>query len=140
VAVRYLPVRQVADWNVPGGQYFEVEENGATVQHRPVLEKVDDADHPQELREDVALFARAVSPFNQKRTVTICNGMYGRGTFGAVRALTDALFRDRNAEYLQSRFSGSEAYCILTRVLIVDGATLTPDWTADHYRLFEWSR
>jgi len=135
-----LPVRQVADWNVPGGQYFEVEENGTTVQHRPVLEKVDDADHPQELREDVALFARAVSPFNQKRTVTICNGMYGRGTFGAVRALTDALFRDRNAEYLQSRFSGSEAYCILTRVLIVDGATLTPDWTADHYRLFEWSR
>lgn len=135
-----LPVRQVADWSAPGGQYFEVDENGTTVQHRPVLEKVPGASPLEVLREDVALFARAVSPFNQKRTVTICNGMYGRGTYGAVRALTDARFRDRNAEYLRSRFIGCEAYCILSRVLIVDGATLTPDWTAEHYRLFEWSR
>ncbi len=138
-----LPVRQIADWNTDGGQYFEVEDNGTTVQHRPVLEKDaagQAAAYPEALREDVALFARAVSPFNQKRTVTICNGMYGRGTYGVIRALTDALFRDRNAEYLRSRFGGSMAYCILTRVLIVDGATLTPDWTADHYRLFEWSR
>lgn len=160
-----LPVRQIADWKVTGGQYFEVEENGTTVRHHPVLEKVSAAPagdaavpagdpdstatrgeperthvFPELLREDVALFARAVSPFNQKRTVTICSGMYGRGTFGVVRALTDANFRDRNAEYLRSRFSGSEAYCILTRVQIVDGATLTPDWTADGSTLFEWSR
>ena len=153
-----LPVEQIADWSVPGGQYFEVtNDDGTKTQHRPVLDKVNTELKPGEtgpqgaggagpsgyletLREDVALFARAVSPFNRKRTVTICNGMYGRGTYGAVRALTDELFRDRNAEYLEERFSGSEAYCILTRVVIVDGATLTPDWTADHYRLFEWSR
>ena len=64
--------------------------------------------------------------------------MYGRGTYGVVRALTDARFRDRNAEYLRSRFSGREAYCILTRVPIVDGVTLTPDWTAGDSTLFEW--
>jgi hypothetical protein len=92
-----------------------------------------------ELLEDVALFARAVSPFNRKRTVTICNGMYARGTYGVVRALTDARFRDRNAEYLNSRFGSSETYCLLTRVPIVDGATLTPDWTTGEYTLFEWS-
>ncbi len=80
-----------------------------------------------------------MSPFNKRRTVTICNGMYGRGTYGAVRALTDARFRDRNAAYLHSRFGSSTAYCLLTRVRIVDGVTLTPDWTTGEYTLFEWS-
>jgi hypothetical protein len=32
------------------------------------------------ISEDVALFARAVNPFNRERTVTICSGMSGRGT------------------------------------------------------------
>ena len=154
-----LPVRQIADWDAPGGQYFEVEQDGKPVRHRPILQEVSG---PREstgaisaiqtalaaygaagfkgiLLEDVALFARAVSPFNKRRTVTICNGMYGRGTYGAVRALTDARFRDRNAAYLQSRFGSSAAYCLLTRVPIVDGATLTPDWTTGEYTLFEWS-
>lgn len=132
-----LPVRQVADWDRPDGQYFEVKEDGGrTVQHRPVLEQVGEKGI---LREDVALFARAVNPFNRKRAVTVCSGMYGRGTYGAVRALTDTAFRDRNAEYVESRFGHSASYCILTRVLIVNGATLTPDWTLDDNRLFEWS-
>jgi transcriptional regulator with XRE-family HTH domain len=139
-----LPVTQVADWSAPDGQYFEVMENGKTVRHHAVLDtsagqSVSAVAEKGILLEDVALFARAVSPFNRKRTVTICNGMYGRGTYGAVRALTDENFRDRNAEYLRSRFSGCEAYCILTRVPIVDGATLTPDWTTGDYTLFEWS-
>jgi transcriptional regulator with XRE-family HTH domain len=131
-----LPVRQVADWDTEGEQYYEVDENGTTAQHRPLLGKLGDK---TVLQEDVALFARAVNPFNRKRTATICNGMYGRGTYGAVRALTDARFRDRNAEYLRSRFGDSESYCILTRVPIVNGATLTPDWTVSDYVLFEWS-
>jgi transcriptional regulator with XRE-family HTH domain len=131
-----LPVRQVADWHTQGGQYFEVEESGTTVKHRPVLEE---SDGHETLSEDVALFARAVNPFNRKRTITICNGMYGRGTYGAIRALTDKRFRDRNAEYVRSRFGGSDSYCILTRVRVVDGTTLTPDWTLDEFKLFEWA-
>jgi hypothetical protein len=154
-----LPVRQIADWNTPGGQYFEVEQKGKPVRHGPVLQEVGGPGGGSDaisaiqtelgaygatgfkgiLQEDVALFARAVSPFNKRRTVTICNGMYGRGTYGAVRALTDARFRDRNAAYLHSRFGSSTAYCLLTRVRIVDGATLTPDWTTGEYTLFEWS-
>ncbi len=151
-----LPVRQIADWDTPGGQYFEVEAGaGEPVRHRPVLERISGnlvvtpdgatgrlGGGPQQtevLVEDVALFARAISPWNRRRTVTICNGMYGRGTYGVVRALTDARFRDRNAAFLQSRFGDSDAYCILTRVPIVDGATLTPDWTTGEYTLFEWS-
>ncbi len=131
-----LPVRQIADWDTEGGQYFETDGDDAVAQHRPVLEK---SDAGLFLREDVALFARAVSPFNRKRTVTICNGMYGRGTYGVVRALTDARFRDRNADYLKNRFGDSSSYCILSRVPIINGATLTPDWTLDEYKLFEWS-
>jgi hypothetical protein len=131
-----LPVRQVADWGTEGGQYFEAQEPEAMRQFRPVLAKVKGQ---EVLREDVALFARAVNPFNRKRTITICNGMYGRGTYGAVRALTDVRFRDRNAEYLRSGFGDSDSYCILTRVPVVLGATITPDWTIDDYRLFEWA-
>jgi hypothetical protein len=131
-----LPVRQVADWTQADGQYFEVEEDGRRVQYRPALEEVGGK---KMLRYDVALFARAVNPFNRRRTVTICTGMYGRGTYGAVRTLTDARFRDTNAEYLKSRFGESDSYCILTRVPIINRATITPDWTLDDDKLFEWS-
>jgi len=143
-----LPVRQVADWSPEGEQYFEVDEGGAKTQYRPLLKTVtrtvvreDKAvtEEKKVLEEDVALFARATSPFNARRSVTICNGMYGRGTYGAVRALTDVRFRERNTEHLQERFGDSKSYCILTRVPIVNGATLTPDWTTGDYVLFEWA-
>ena len=133
-----LPVRQVTDWEREGGAYFEVtSEDGSKVEFRPHLDK---SGGRTILREDVALFARAVSPFNRKRFVTICNGMYGRGTYGAVRALTDERFRDRNREYIQAQFADSEAFCILTRVTVENRLTLTPDWTLPETRLFEWPR
>jgi len=133
-----LPVRQVSEWDQQEGAYFEVtEEDGRKVAHRP---RLDDSGGQMILREDVALFARAVSPFNRKRFVTICNGMYGRGTYGAVRALTDERFRDRNMEYVRTRFADSETFCILTRVTVENNVTLTPDWTLPETRLFEWSR
>jgi hypothetical protein len=133
-----LPVLQVNDWKTEKGAYFEVtEDDGRKVPHHPRLEQ---SGGRTILREDVALFARAVSPFNRKRSVTICNGMYGRGVYGAVRALTDEGFRDRNMEYIQARFASSEAFCILTRVTVENTVTLTPDWTLPETRLFEWSR
>jgi hypothetical protein len=132
-----LPVRQVSDWEKEAGAYFEVTEaDGRKVAHRPRLE---DFGGRQILREDVALFARAANPFNRKRFVTICNGMYGSGTYGAVRALTDERFRDRNAEYLRETFGDREAFCILSRVTVENGTALTPDWTLPETRLFEWS-
>lgn len=133
-----LPVRQVSNWNEPDGAYFEVlGEDGRSIIHRP---RLDESGGRMILREDVALFARAVNPDNQKRYVTICNGMYGRGTYGAVRALTDERFRDRNAEYLREAFGDSDAFCILSRVTVRNGKALTPDWTLPETRLFEWSR
>jgi hypothetical protein len=133
-----LPVVQVNEWNKDGGAYFEVtEDDGHKVPHRPRLEQ---SGGRAILREDVALFARAVNPFNRKRSVTICNGMYGRGSLGTVRALTDDMFRDRNGDYIQARLASSEAFCILTRVTVENTVTLTPDWTLPETRLFEWSR
>jgi hypothetical protein len=132
-----LPIRQIAHWSTEGEQYFEVDHDGTAARHRPVLERSGD---DTVLREDVALLARAVNPFNRRRTVTICHGMYGRGTYGAVRALTDSAFRASNADYLRSRFGDCEAYCILSRVQVIDGETLTPDWTSGEHILFEWSR
>jgi transcriptional regulator with XRE-family HTH domain len=131
----HLPVTQVGSWKSAEGPCFEVTEGGKTEQHRPIL---DQRGEQEVLVEDVALFARAINPFNRKRTVTICNGMYGNGTYGAVRALTDERFRDRNAEYIHDRFAGSESYSILTRVKVLDGAALTPDWTIPENRLHEW--
>jgi hypothetical protein len=131
-----LPVRLVANWKEEGGQFFEVDGDAGTIQHHPVLEKAGDR---QVLREDVALFARTVNPFNGNRTATICSGMYGRGTYGVVRALTDPVFRDRNTRYLESRFGDSPSYCLVVRVTVDNNKTMTPDWTKDRTRLFEWS-
>jgi transcriptional regulator with XRE-family HTH domain len=132
-----LPVQLVANWKVVDGQYFEVRDKDAVSQHRPVLRKVGEKTL---LHEDVALFARAVNPWNSEMTVTICCGMYGQGTYGAIRALTDYRIRERNNRYIASRFADREAYCIVTRVPVVHGGTLTPDWTTGNHRLFEWSR
>jgi transcriptional regulator with XRE-family HTH domain len=130
-----LPVAQVTDWAGEEEPYFEVTEGGHPVRFRPLLEQRGERPF---LREDVALFARAVNPYNRRLTVTICNGMYGSGTFGAVRALTDAVFRDRNADYVRARFGDSDSYCLLTRVTVESGAALTPDWTIPENLLFEW--
>jgi hypothetical protein len=111
-------------------------DGGQEGQFRPVLEKLGDQEI---LREDVALLARSVNPYNQERTVTACNGMYSRGTYGAVRILTDAKFRDRKADYIKNTFGDGTSYCIVTRVPIINGAPVTPDLTATGYTLFEWS-
>ncbi|WP_233223322.1 helix-turn-helix transcriptional regulator [Amycolatopsis sp. CA-128772] len=130
-----LPVKQVvradeAPTSEPGG--FRVQRDGGSVLFPPLL------DSEGHLLEDVAHFYRGVSPFNRKRTVTVCNGMYGRGTLGAVRALTDRRFRDRNGDYLRTRFAGMESFSIISRVPVIKGQGLTPDWTMPENRLHEW--
>jgi transcriptional regulator with XRE-family HTH domain len=133
-----LPVRQQSvnlddphRWDA----WFEVGDGEARQQFRP---RLTNQGGQQILQEDVAHFFRAANPFNHKRTVTVCNGMYGRGTFGAVRALTDARFRERNEEFVRQRFGGSETFSILMRVRMARGKVITPDWTQASTRLHEW--
>ena len=57
-------------------------------------------------------------PFKISRTLTICNGIYSRGVFGAVRCLTDASVREENEKYLAERFPNDE-FAMLLRVPVV---------------------
>jgi hypothetical protein len=120
-----------AEWDA----WFEVVTGTERREYRPRIEKIHNR---SVLREDVAYFYRGPNPFNTKRTLTICNGMYGRGVYGAVRALTDVRFRDRNEEYVAARFGGSQPFSILMRVRILGGKVMTPDWNRDITRLHEW--
>jgi transcriptional regulator with XRE-family HTH domain len=91
------------------------------------------------LVEDVAHFYRGYNPFSRHRTVTICNGMFGRGTLGVVRALTDDRFCPGNEKYLRARFGHNlETLSIVTRVSMIRDAVVTPDWTVARNRLHEW--
>jgi transcriptional regulator with XRE-family HTH domain len=91
------------------------------------------------LTEDVAQIYRSVSPFNIKRTVTLCNGTHQPGTLGMVRALTDARFRDRNERFIRERFAGTDTFTLISRVSVINGVAITPDWSLPGDRLFEWS-
>ena len=130
-----VPVRQLAreSEGEPGG--FLVTEGGSERLIEPALRTVGGK---EELIEDIAHFYRAPSPLNEKRTVTICNGMYQHGTYGAVRALTDTRFRDRNDNYLRTRFAGQGEFSILSRVKVFFGEAVTPDWTSSDDLLHEW--
>jgi hypothetical protein len=92
---------------------------------RPLVNK----GHP-ELEYDVALIARQPNPLNLATTVTICSGVFSRGTYGAVRALTDPQLRVQNEAYIASIADPGE-FWLLTYVPVfkaVDGLeTLTPD-------------
>jgi hypothetical protein len=127
-----LPVRQLAreSEEVPGG--FVVGEDELFT---PVLRREGDN---EVLIEDVAHFYRAPSPLNDRRTVTFCNGMYQHGTFGAVRALTDVRFRDRNERYLRTRFAGENTFSIISRVKVFLGSAVPPDWSSGEDVLHEW--
>jgi hypothetical protein len=131
-----LPVRQDTRPQHSNAGYFEVTEGGETKKFEPELRKTANGNL---LVEDVAHFYRGPSPYNRELTVTICNGMFGRGTLGAVRALTDAQFRDKNERYVQKRFADRETISILTRVSVVKGRVVAPDWTDPDVRLHEWS-
>jgi len=135
LSVLEVPVRQVTRIGDDLYGCFEVDDHGTVRRFSPKLETVGGR---TALLEDVAHFFRGPNPFNRLRTVTLCNGMYSRGTLGVVRALTDARFRDRNSDYLDGRFSESSSFSILSRVQIMDRAVVTPDWTVPENRLSEW--
>lgn len=131
-----MPVRQLPRASDAEAGGFSVLDQEGQWLFEPVLRK----EHDDEiLVEDVAHFLRAPNPIsNGRRTVTICNGMYARGTLGAVRALTDPRFRDRNENYLRTRFADSHTFSILSRVKVFLGEVVTPDWTSSDDLLHEW--
>jgi transcriptional regulator with XRE-family HTH domain len=90
------------------------------------------------LVEDVAHFLRTRNPYNRQRTLTIFNGMFSRGSYGVVRALTDPKIRDRNAGYVARVLSAYDTYSVVCRVKIVASEVVVPDWTLADDRLHIW--
>jgi hypothetical protein len=131
-----VPVQQHSDDDDPSRGCFRIvgEESQSFA---PVFE---DRGTDRVIVQDVGHFLRAPNPLNRARTVTVCNGMYGTGVFGAVRTLTDKVFRDQNAKYLADTFGGRDAFSLLFRVQIVNGVVVTPDWTAPDTVLHAWSQ
>lgn len=130
-----VPVQQYKREADPVGA-FQVSDGDQQRMHAPKLRETDEG---QFLIEDVGHFVRGRNPFNQKRTVTICNGQYARGVYGAVRALTDIRKRDRNAAYIRQRFQSDETFSLLFRVPVIRGEVITPDWTQAGTVLHQWS-
>jgi hypothetical protein len=126
-----IPVRQV-----PAQQRFEPTDPDDHREFRPVIVGGDNA----VLTEDVAHLYRADNPFNIKRSVTLCSGVFGRGVLGAVRTLTHARFRNRNELYVRANFASPWSFGILMRVPVVNGQAMTPDWTVPEMLLDQWPK
>ncbi len=92
-----------------------------------------------EVVEDVGFFARGQNPSAPRRTLTICGGITTRGVHGAARCFIDRELRERNEEYLRTRFPAGATYCVVMRIPIVNTDPLAPDLSRDGNVLFEWA-
>jgi hypothetical protein len=115
---------------------IEVVTDGQTLRFSPVF---DDVDGEQVLREDVLLFFRGPNPFNAQCTVSICAGVYARGTLAAVRSFTDPILGQMNESYIRSRFADRTHFGFIARAFVVDGVVIPPDLSVAGNRLYEWT-
>jgi hypothetical protein len=129
-----VPVTQTAVDDLSGGDIFRAEGANGPRSFYPEYEDLGDG---KELIADVGYIARLHNPFKVSRTLTICNGIFSRGVFGAVRCLTDASVREDNERYLADRFPEGE-FAMLLRVPVVENQTLSPDLQDPNARLYEW--
>jgi transcriptional regulator with XRE-family HTH domain len=129
-----VPVRQLGREDDASLGGFEVSGAGQRTLLEPAVEKSE----TRVVLKDVAQFLRTVNPFNDKRTVTVCNGSHQSGTLGVVRALTNERFRAGNERYLRERFADEATFSVVTRVRVVNGDVRTPDWHLPNVVLHEW--
>jgi transcriptional regulator with XRE-family HTH domain len=93
------------------------------------------------LEYDLALFARQRNPLNQATTVTVCSGIFSRGSYGAVRTCTDASLRGSNEKFLYERYrdparrSSLRPFWMLIHVPVLGAQTITPDLTRAFHRV-----
>lgn len=98
--------------------------------------------YPQ-LEYDVAVLARMPNELNLSATLTICSGVFSRGTYGAVRAFTDANLRTRNEQWLYEHLDPTDFWMFLQVPVFPAGdglETVTPDLERPFHRLRMSSR
>ena len=134
-AIDQVPITQEAVGDLKDGDIFQVEDSDGPQSFYPDYEDMGDG---KELLADVGYLARLRNPFKVSHTLTICNGIFSHGVFGAVRCLTDASVREENERYLAERFPEGE-FAMLLRVPVVANETLSPDLQNPDARLYEWA-
>ena len=136
-----LPVKQVQNEKIHSGEVFEItgsDRFGEQFLPRWKNDNPGTPDKPGMLIEDVGMLARLPNPFNVNRTLTYCNGIHSRGVLGAVKCLTDPDVREKNEEYLEETFGGSNRFVILMRVAVVGGRTISPSLNNPGAVLYHW--
>lgn len=128
-----LPVEQRADPAFEFGEIFVAKTGGEERKYLPTWSMT----QPPELFEDIGLLVRMPNPLNSARTLTICNGIYSHGLYGAVRSLTDVQLRDSNECYIAENFPDQQ-FCILMRAQIIEGRVMTPDFGTQGTVLYQW--
>ncbi len=136
-ALNQVPITQIVDDAVDGGDIFQIDSPAGGVE-QVLYPEYDESAGEKELVADIGYIARLRNPFNINRTLTICNGVFTGGVFGAVRCLTDAAVREENERYLAQRFPEGE-FAMLLRVLVVANEIVSPVLQNPESRLFEWS-
>ena len=134
-ATSAVPIIQKAVNDLRDGDIFHVKgvDGEKEKDFYPEFERLGDA---EKLLEDVGYIARLQNPFKVSRTLTICNGVFSHGVYGAVRSLTDAQVREDNEKYLSDRFP-SGVFAMLLRIPI-GKETVSPDLQDPQARLYEW--
>ncbi len=83
-----------------------------------------------QLEYDVAVLARQPNPMNTATSLTLAAGLFTRGSYGAVRAFTDANLRRANERWLDAHLD-RDRFWMLLRVPVFQGVagaeTVTPD-------------
>lgn len=129
-----VPIKQKVVEGYEGGDIFTTPTSEG---ERSFYPEFKDLGNGEELIADIGYLARLRNPFKVSRTLTICNGVFSRGVFGAVRALTDASVREDNERYLANRFPEGE-FAMLIRIPVITKETVSPDLQNPNLRLYEW--
>lgn len=116
---------------------FKVDGAGSNNESKTFAPRLVEIDGQTQLIDDVAQIYFGPNPYYRERTVMSFNGQFARGTLGAVRALTDPVFRDQNEEYISNRFAGERHWSLLTKVVVAEGQPITPVWPVAG-TLYEW--
>lgn len=129
-----IPVVQVEDPAVPTGEVFTAGTGQTEQKFLPIWSD----SRRENLIEDVGLLVRMPNPLNSSRTLTMCNGIHSRGVMGAVRSLTDARLRESNERYIAGTFHNAQQFGILMRIKIIEGHSMTPDFSIGGTVLYQW--
>jgi hypothetical protein len=89
--------------------------------------------------EDIGFLARRSNPINSNYTMTIFSGVFTRGVYGTVRAITDRDYAVANQEYLVRRFGVASSYGLLIRVAVLGTSVPTPDFRDEGCILFAYA-